>query len=138
MSDPGSREPKTRRPAFGLPEILDIEIRRVPFAAPKRRNFESALARYKEAIEFTVRTDRPIPTRALGPVLYVGDTPVTECAPVETNTYRFLAFEPKALKRGAPITLGWSGERAEERRLTKFRYERADGNRGGGERRRGD
>jgi len=126
MSDPGSREPKTRRPAFGLPEILDIEIRRVPFAAPKRRNFESALARYKEAIEFTVRTDRPIPARALGPVLYVGDTPVTECAPVETNTYRFFAFAPRALKRGAPISLGWSGEAPSERKATGFVFECGD------------
>ncbi len=60
------------RPEWNLPEVIDIQIRRVPFEPPKLRNFKSALADYKEAVEFLVRTSGPIPARALGAALFVG------------------------------------------------------------------
>lgn len=123
-TDPGSRQPDAARPDFSLPEVLELRSRRIRFEPPKHRNFESALARHSEAIEFVITTDKPIPIRALGPVLYVGDTPVGESAPLrKKNAYRFLAFDPEALKPGAPVSLGWSGQVRGERRSTKFAYE---------------
>lgn len=123
-SDRGSRQPGLPSQDLELPEVLDVRIRQVRYEAPKRRNFTSALPTHREAVEFVVVTDRPIPVRALGPVLYVGDTPVTEVTAREKNVYRFVSFETKALARGARISLGWSGRtRKEDRTSTKFSFE---------------
>jgi len=123
-TDPGSRERDAERPDFSLPEVLELHSRRIRFEPPKHRNFESALTRYEEAIEFVITTDKPIPIRALGPVLYVGETPVGESAPLrKKNSYRFLAFDLEALESGAPVSLGWTGQPRGERRSTKFSHE---------------
>lgn len=111
------------RPAWDLPEILDIKIRRVPFKPRVHKHFKSALADYKEAVEFLVRTSGPIPARALGPVLFVGDVQVTESEPVENNLYRFLALEIERLEPRAAISWGWEDAAAAQRYRTKFRYE---------------
>ena len=126
-TDAGSRESDAPKPDFTLPEVLELRSRRVRYEPPQHRNFESALAHHREAVEFVITTDRPIPIRALGPVLYVGDTPVGESAPLrQKNAYRFLAFDADALKPGAPVSLGWSGTAPKTRRRTKFAYERSD------------
>ena len=111
------------RPNWDLPEIQDIQIRRVPFRPPERRNFESSLAKYKEAVEFLVSTDGSVPARALGPVLFVGDVKVIESQEVDKNLYRFLVFDFDHLRSGAPISWSWLSEPKEERRVTRFRYE---------------
>jgi hypothetical protein len=121
-SDPGARQPDAAKPDFSLPDILDLGVRRIRFRPRELRNFESALAKHEEAVEFTVTTDGPIPIRALGPALYVGETAVVESEEIEPTVYRFLAFDPAALEPRAPIRLGWSGQ-APGRRRTKFRYE---------------
>lgn len=115
---------KEMGPQWKIPKVLDIRIARVPYEAPKLRHFESAYAKYKEAIEFLVNTDAPLPPiRALTPVLYVGETAVVGCGAAGENKYRFLAFEFDALEEGAPISLGWPGQPAEARQRTEFRYE---------------
>ncbi|WP_440947794.1 hypothetical protein ACSAZL_05965 [Methanosarcina sp. T3] len=111
------------RPSWDLPEIRDIQIRRVSFRPPERRNFESSLARYKEAVEFLVSTDGPVPARALGPALFVGDVKVIESQKVGENLYRFLVFDSSRLRSGAPISWGWISDQKGERRVTRFRYE---------------
>jgi hypothetical protein len=122
-TDSSGREPEAPRPDFELPELVDVRIRRVQFAPPKLRNFESTFADQHEAVEFVITTDRPIPIRALGPALFIGNTPVTEASSLKKkNAYRFLAFDPKSLKPGAPISLGWSGQRRGERK-SQFVYE---------------
>jgi hypothetical protein len=113
--DPGARQPNAPRPDFELPEVRDIRIRRVPFEPPRRRNFDSSLSDSDEVVEFVVTTEAPIPTRDLGPALYIGSTPVIECEPIDDNVYRFLALQPKLLERGAPIRLGWTGQEPEHR-----------------------
>jgi hypothetical protein len=115
--------PEGPRPAWDLPEIRDIEIRRIPFEPRRPRNFESALADYKEAAEFRVRTSGPIPVRALGPALFVGSVQVIESEQVEGDLYRFLAFDLDRLESGAPIRWGWVNASEEEQRVTEFRYE---------------
>jgi hypothetical protein len=122
-ADAGSPEPKEPRPDFELPELVDVRIRRVTYEPPKLRNFRSALADERQAVEFVVTTDRPIPIRALGPALYVGGTALTETKPLrKRNTYRFFAFDTDALEPGAPISLGWSGQPSGERRESRFTY----------------
>src|SRR5688572_25685333 len=121
MNDAGAREPDAPRPDFSLPDILDLDVRRIRFHPHQPRNFESTLAHEQEAVEFTVRTDGPIPIRALGPALYVGETAVVENEEVESTTYRFLAFDFEELEPRAPIRLGWTGQGHDDRK-TKFRY----------------
>lgn len=123
-TDVARRETGPQRPKWKMPQVLDILITRVPYQPPKFRHFKSAYAKYKEAIEFLVRTDASLPPiRALTPVLYVGETAVVGCETVGKNEYRFLAFEFDALEQGASISLGWPGQPAEARQRTKFRYE---------------
>jgi hypothetical protein len=111
------------RPKWNLPEIQDIRIRRVPFESRKPNNFESALAKYKEAVEFLVHTSGPIPARALSPALFVGEVQVIESQKVDENRYLFLAFDFERLRPGAPISWGWMNDIKEKRQETKFRYE---------------
>ena len=89
---------------------------------PRLRNFTSSLPRSDDAVEFIVKTDGPIPGRALGPALYVGDTAVTEVTEVGPNTYRFVAPVRERLERDAPISLSWSGELPSEVKSDDFRY----------------
>jgi hypothetical protein len=115
--------PQGPRPDWNLPDIVDIRIQRVQFEPPKLRNFKSALADYKEAIEFLVRTNGPIPARALSPALFIGDVRVIENQQMGENLYRFLAFEPQRLEPGTPIGWGWLDSPREQLLITKFPYE---------------
>lgn len=115
--------PEGPRPAWDLPEIRNIEIRRVTFEPRRPRNFESALADHKEVVEFLVRTRGPIPARGLGPALFVGKVQVIESEQVEDDHYRFLAFDLDRLEPGAPIRWGWTNALEEEQRETGFQYE---------------
>lgn len=109
-SDSGERLPEPPRPDFTMPNMLDIEMRAVEFERPRHRNFTSSLESGGAGVELIVRTDRPIPIRALGPVLYIGGTPVTEVTEVGPNTYRFVAPARETLEADAPIRLGWTGQ----------------------------
>jgi hypothetical protein len=109
-------------PEWDLPEILDIRIRRIPFKPHRLQNFKSALSEHKEAVEFLVRTSGPIPVRALGPAIFVGDVQIVESQQVGDNLYRFLAFDIKRLKPGEPIRWGWINAPKGQQQVTKFRY----------------
>ncbi len=111
-----------RRPDWKLPNVVDIQIRRVPFTARQYKYFRSALADYREAIEFLVQFDGPIPMRALGPALFVGNVQVPEAEAVKDNLYRFLAFDIKRLRPGAVIALGWNSGNESARKATNFRF----------------
>ncbi len=125
-SDPGARE-RRPRPRFGLPRPVSVTARLTPFEPPQRRNFESALPRLPRTVEFLVETDAPIPVRALSPVLYVGDEPVTEVVADDDTHYRFIAMRPESLRQGAPMTLGWSGQPASDRVDTGATFDAPDG-----------
>jgi hypothetical protein len=109
---------------FKLPQIENIEIKLIPYEAPKLRYFKSSFSKYSQAIEFLITTDAPIPVRALSPVLYIGEMPLTEGETIKENSYRFLAFEINELKDNTPIYFGWQGDRKEQLRKTKFVYKR--------------
>jgi hypothetical protein len=114
--------PDVQRVDFSLPTVLDIQIRTTRFEPPRLHNFTSALSSSDEAIEFVVRTDGPMPIRALSPALYVGETPVTEVTEIGPNTYRFVALTRQGLQQGAPIRLGWSGQEPDSTVDTDFRF----------------
>ena len=109
---------------FKLPQIENIEIKLIPYEVPKLRYFKSSFSKYSQAIEFLITTDAPIPVRALSPVLYIGEMPLTEGETIKENSYRFLAFEINELKDNTPIYFGWQGDRKEHLRKTKFVYKR--------------
>ena len=111
------------RPNWELPDIVDIKMSRVPFRPRQHKYFRSALAEHTEATEFLVRLTGPVPNRALGPALFVGETQVAECEAVGDNTYRFLAFDHQRLEPGAPIAWGWLDAPPEERKRTSYRFE---------------
>ncbi|MGW6981662.1 hypothetical protein ACWGE1_19830 [Streptomyces sp. NPDC054932] len=102
--------------------MLAVEARLIRYEPPQHRNFRSALPEGGDAVEFLVETDAPIPARALGPTLHVGDTIMMEVTALDATHYRFLGFDLERLQRGAPIALGWSGD-LEPERSTPFRFE---------------
>jgi hypothetical protein len=118
--------PKDVRPDWTLPDVLDISMRRVDFTPRQYKYFRSSLAEFKEAIEFRVRLSGPVPVRALGPALFVGDVPVTEAVAEKDDLYRFLAFNLKQFKAGAPIAWGWIGTPKAARKVTHFRFDLRD------------
>jgi hypothetical protein len=121
-SDSGEQLPRPPGPNFDMPKVLDIQIRATRYEAPRPRNFVSSLPSSDEAVEFIVTTDGPIPSRALGPALYVGEAPVTEVAQIGPNTYRFVALTRKGLRPDATIRLSWTGQLPMEDDSTRFRY----------------
>lgn len=125
-TDSGAPE-RRPRPDFRLPRLLSIKARAIRFSPSEKRNFRSRIAALDSTVEFAVETDAPIPIRALGPVLYVGDTAVTECIADDDTHYRFIALEPKALRVGAPIVLGWAGGARDERVDSGERFVAPDG-----------
>lgn len=121
-SDAGNRLPHPPRADFSMPKVLDIQIRATKFEAPRLRNFTSSLPSSDDAVEFIVKTDGPIPGRALGPALYVGEMAVIEVTEVAPNTYRFVAPVREGLKRDAPISLSWTGQLPTNVKNAAFRY----------------
>ena len=111
-------------PRFELPKLVHITVRRIPFEPPKRRHFTSKLSNFREAIEFRVQTDRPLNlSTAITPILFVGDTMLTEGEQVDKNIYTFLAFEEATLEPGAAISLAYPYTPTEARPESRFRYE---------------
>lgn len=121
-ADPGRREPRRRRPDLSLPAVRALSARRATFTPPARRNFESRLPALESTVEFEVETESPIPIRALGPVLYVGDVPATLVQQDDDTHYRFVVRRPDELREGAPITLAWTGEPPSTRVATNATY----------------
>ena len=126
-NDAGRRELRRVPPRIKIPEIIGVEISRIPFEAPKLRHFESSLSRYDQAIAFRVETSDPISTSEnVTLVLYVGNTILTEVTQLEETVYQFLAFEEERLEPSASITLAYPGTPAEARPEARFKYEPPD------------
>ena len=85
------------RPNWELPDIVDIKMSRVPFRPRQHKYFRSALAEHTEATEFLVRLSGPVPIRALGPALFVGDTQVAEA-------HRFTAHNKRLPRTGSGLS----------------------------------
>ena len=106
-----------------LPHIVNMEIR--PFVPDVRsyRYIKSVYSEAKEGVEFLIEFEGTFQrSRALSPMLTVGDQPVGEYELLDENHVRFFTYEPEKLEQGAPIFIGWPrmGEYLEE---TGFVYE---------------
>jgi hypothetical protein len=55
-----------------------------------------------------LRVSEPFQVRALGPVLWVGEEPLTGADNPSVGVYRFYAFSPEKLRVDAPIALLWN------------------------------
>jgi hypothetical protein len=129
-ADEGARLPRRRPTVLDLPNILRLQIRGIRYEPPKLRNFKSRQEADREAVEFVAELDGPIPARAYGPALYVGDVEVRDGELVDDRTYRLVSFDGETLERDAPIAWGWMKDPPDRRRATKFRYSRDDEDRG--------
>jgi hypothetical protein len=123
MSDPGHRVPDPPRYEFVMPAVRDVRIEAAKMEGPRLRNFRSSLPVGIDTFAIVVTTEGPIPTRAEGPALFIGDAMVAEVTEVGPNTYRFVAHAPAELKRGAPIRLGWTGEGPADRDPVRFHFD---------------
>jgi hypothetical protein len=110
---------------FQLPVILELTINLVNFKAPKFKNIQSSLAKYKEAMEIRIITSQPIPARAASPVLQIGDVIASHyITGIKPNEYLFYAFDIKHLKEGDPIFFKWINEPINSKvNATKFKYQ---------------
>ena len=107
---------------WALPEIESLKIERVRYGQPRKHLVAGELVEFVEGVEILVQTQAGIPIRALSPALHVGDTELAENEQVEARTYRFFVLDEKALRAGAPITLGWVGHPAPKAK-TRYRFE---------------
>ena len=98
-------------PNWELPEVENVSIRSARFEPPKPRHFASPLAAQPNAIEIVVTLKSPLPARALPPVLYLGDTALTQSEAVDKDRrqIRFWGLDRARLAASAdaPIALGW-------------------------------
>ena len=124
MCPSDSQQPEPRRPepdiAY-LPEVIAVESALRRYRKPRFRTRVSQVIEVDEAVEITVETAEPIQERALGPVLRIGRTEVTESERIGPNRYRFYAYDFEKLKEGTPIRIGWFGQRRPSRQ-TGFRF----------------
>lgn len=123
MTDIGNRVPDPPAFQFVMPAVKDIQVQAAKSEVRRPRNLTSAVPGGADTFAFVVVTEQPIPVRALGPTLYVGDTPVTEVTEVGPNTYRFVAHAPSELQRGAPMRLGWTGHPPPAPQGSAFRFD---------------
>jgi len=123
QSDSQSKLPARPSPdLWALPEIESLKIERVRYRRPRKHLVAGELVEFAEGVEIVVQTQGDIPIRALSPALHVGDAELAENEQVEARTYRFFALDEKALRKGAPITLGWVGHPAPKSK-TRYRFE---------------
>jgi hypothetical protein len=116
----------SQAPNWRLPQILKVRIAAKPYEPRPTQNFPNPLQPVPDAVEIVVTLAAPIPARALGPELHVGEARLTESETVDGNRteVRFWALNPTSLRAGAAITLAWNGEvAAEEPSRARFTYE---------------
>jgi hypothetical protein len=104
-----------------LPDIIEIHVRNRRFDPPRRVTTHGVDGQVRTAVEIEVRISEPFVIRALGPVLWVGEEPLSIAESDGGTTYRFFCFDPNRLHADAPIGLSW-GERDAPRKVTAFRY----------------
>jgi hypothetical protein len=110
------------RDIWRLPKVMEVRFRRKRFDPPRRVTSLGVDRMATEAVEVEIVTSEPFMTRALGPVLWIGETALTTAEGVKKNVYRFFSFEPEVLKTGARVTLSWNSPGA-PRQETDFHYE---------------
>ncbi len=120
-TDAGARTPPPKEPdLWHLPEVREVRIRNRRFDPPRRVTTAGIDRNVTDAIEIEIRVSEPFAIRALGPVLWIGNVPLT-VAENDRNVYRFFAFDPKLLRPNSPISIAWNSPNA-PRKPTRRRY----------------
>jgi hypothetical protein len=114
-------QPPQAADLWRLPQILDAQVRQRHFEPPRRVTVAGVDGLVADAVEIEVRLSEPFQIRALGPVLWVANEPLTIAESDGDVTYRFLAFEPRRLRSGGQISLSWNSPGAQRVR-SRFRY----------------
>jgi hypothetical protein len=122
ITDIGTRVAQHASPDLKhLPDVLDVHTRIRRFDPARRVTTHGVHRQVRSAVEIEVRLSEPFAIRTLGPVLWIGEEPLSIAESDGGNTYRFFSLEPEHLQAGAPIALSW-GERGSPRKMTKFHY----------------
>jgi hypothetical protein len=101
--------------------VLDVRVRRRRFDPPRRVTSQGVDREVRDAIEVEIRVSEPFVIRALGPVLWVGEEPLTIVESNGKDVYRFFSLKPEALRADAPISLAWNSP-GSRRKETRYRY----------------
>jgi hypothetical protein len=104
-----------------LPDVLDVHVRNRRFDPPRRITTHGIDRQVGTAVEIELRLSEPFVIRALGPVLWIGEEPLSIAESDGGTMYRFFSFEPGRLHADAPIALSW-GDKDSPRKLTPYRY----------------
>jgi len=105
-----------------LPNVTGLVIRRATYKPPLKFMIRGKLVDWRKGVEIQVETDGPIPVRALTPALFVGDAELDRVQALAETSHRFFALDESALKAGAPILLGWSGDPPPPEAFEKAKY----------------
>jgi hypothetical protein len=120
-TDPGAKIAQPKSPDLShLPDILEVEVRARHFDPPRPVTINGVDRHTNAGIEVEIKLSEPFLIRALSPVLWIGEQPLTEME-CTGNTCRFYAFDPQRLTKDGPIALSW-GFSGAPRKMTNLRY----------------
>ncbi len=120
-TDPGAKIPQPKSPDLSrLPDILDAQARARRFEPPRRVTTNGVDRHVDAGIEIEVKLSEPFVIRALSPVLWIGDTLLTEMD-CNGTICRFYAFDPQRLPKNGSIALSWGFADA-PRKATRHHY----------------
>ena len=123
VTDTGTRVAQHESPDLQrLPDVLDVQARNRRFDPPRRFTVHGIDRQVRTAVEIEIRLSEPFIIRTLGPVLWIGEEPLSSAESEGGLVYRFFSFEPSRLRANAPIALSW-GERDSPRKMTPYHYQ---------------
>jgi hypothetical protein len=112
--------------SWQLPGIVNVEAKRVRYDPPKQFWVNRQVLEVRDGLELLVQLTHGLPSRAMSPALYIGDTPIADYEIAGPNLYRFFVIDPTALQPGAPIALGWPQLPESKLALSNFRFQVRD------------
>jgi hypothetical protein len=120
--DGSSRTPKPEDPdLWRLPDVLDVRIAWRRLDPPKLVTLQGKDEYWHEALEFELHLSEPLVSRALYPVLWVGDERLSVVTGRSDRVICFYARDAARFAADAPIELAWSST-ASPRKQTGYRY----------------
>lgn len=117
-----SRSTPERPNLWQLPDIINVDVKQMHYDPPKQFWVEREIVNVHDGLELTVQLSEPLPSRAVTPALYIGNTAIFDYDTVGPNLYRFFVINPLALEPGAPIALGWPQLPKEQMVKSAFRF----------------
>jgi hypothetical protein len=124
MQSTGSHtsNPEHSNNSWQLPSIVNIEVKRVQYDPPKQFWVARQVLEVRDGLELLVQLAGALPSRALSPALFIGETAVADYEIAGPNLYRFFVINPTALQPGASISLGWP-QLPKQRIASNFRFQ---------------